>query len=36
VDAGEGQSTWDTCLEILFLKRATRTLDVVSVDSSRK
>lgn len=31
-EAGEGQTTWDTCFAILFLKRATRTLDVASVD----
>jgi len=34
--AGEGQTTWDTCFAILFLKRATRTLDVASVDPFRK
>lgn len=28
----EAQSTWETCFAILFLKRATRPLDVVSED----
>lgn len=28
----EAQSVWDTCFAILFLKRATRSLDVASVD----
>jgi hypothetical protein len=27
-----GQAVWDTCFAILFLKRATRSLDVASVD----
>ena len=27
-----GQPTWDTCFAILFLKQATRRLDVPSVD----
>ncbi len=30
--AGEANSTWETCFAILFLKRATRPLDVVSED----
>jgi hypothetical protein len=34
--AGEGQATWDTCFAILFLKRATRTLDVASLDPNRR
>jgi hypothetical protein len=28
----DAQTTWDTCFAILFLKRATRSLDVASVD----
>jgi len=34
--AGAPQATWDTCFAILFLKRATRSLDVASVDPFRK
>jgi hypothetical protein len=35
--ADDGQSTWDTCFAILFLKRATRALvDVASVDKFNK
>ena len=31
------RATWDTCFAILFLKRATRSLDVASTDRySRK
>ncbi|RPH36585.1 MAG: hypothetical protein EHM91_15885 [Planctomycetota bacterium] len=33
----DGQTVWDTCFAILFLKRATRSLDVASTDRfSRK
>jgi hypothetical protein len=31
-----GGPTWDTCFAILFLKRATRSLDVASVDPIRR
>jgi len=30
--AGQSQPEWDTCFAILFLKRATRAIDVASVD----
>jgi hypothetical protein len=33
--AGEANSTWETCFAILFLKRATRPLDVASEDRAR-
>jgi hypothetical protein len=32
---GAGAATWDTCFAILFLKRATRSLDVASTDSRK-
>ena len=32
----DGATTWDTCFAILFLKRATRSLDVASFDPARR